>query len=120
MPSPGAVAQDVVDDRDDVGQALARAGAGRQDVVGARAGASIASPWCRCRRSGSPSGSSAGLAARKICRQRSVEQRPSATSSSIVPAGLERGVELDERVGPEQPVVELVVDVLARSARRGC
>ena len=105
-----AAPQDVVDDRDDVGEALARAGAGRQDVVAALwrpCGSPL--PGAGGSRSGTPLESSADLL-RKIGRSRvedalldEVRQR----------ARLERRVQLDQGLGPEHAVVEELVDVLA-------
>ena len=55
--------------------------------------------------------SAADFPRRKISAQRSCS-RPVADELVDCPARLERGVQLDDRIGPEQALIELAIDVL--------
>ena len=105
MPLPLPWRKHVVDDGDDVGQALAGAGAGGQHVVVARCGRLDGFRLVRCRRSGLPA--AVGLLEAEDGPALGVQR---AAGDQVVDpgAGLEAGVQLDQRFGPEQAVAQLV------------
>ncbi len=106
--------ENVVDDGDDVGEALARAGTGRQDVA-------LALPRCEDRFflvtvETEPAPFALDLVAVLVAPEdlRTPRVQHAALDEFVDPASrLEGGIQLDEGLGPEQPFVEEPVDVLA-------
>ena len=115
-PAPAAPSfprpEDVVDDRHDVRKALARAGTGREDVVltGARCTdglglVAVEPEWL-------PGAAGVGLLADAEDPAAFGVQEPLTDEVVDLTAGLERGVQLERRVGPQQALVEIMLDVL--------
>src|SRR3712207_6621566 len=72
----------------------------------------IASSWCLCNTSGRPRGSVRGLAGPEDIQALGVQQTLGHKLADLA-TGQERGVEVDERGGPEPPGGVLSVDALA-------
>ena len=106
----GTVSQHVVDDRDDVAQALSGAGPGREDVVGPRAGDAdrlvlmLVEPHREA-------GAVGGLPSPEDLGTRPMEQ-PLTDEIVDRPPRLEGGVQLHERRGPQHTTAEGAVDHL--------
>jgi hypothetical protein len=101
----------VVDDRHDVGEALARAGAGGQDVVAAAAGAPDGLLLVEVQPQRPALAEPVGLDAEDLAAP--LVQDPLVGQLVDPAAGLERGVELEQRLGPEQLGVEFLLDPAA-------
>ena len=107
---PGA--EDVIDDRHDVREALARAGAGRQDVVlaGARGADGVGLVAVQPQRLAGAAG--LGLLADAEDPAALGVQEPLTDEVVDLTARLERGIQLERRIGPQQALVEIMLDVL--------
>ena len=114
MPLPGPSRRIAVHDRDDVGEALARARAGRQDVVRAGRGDPDRVLLVPVQAERDAAGATAGALGLVAPEDRAVRVVEDALGSQLVDRGArrERGVELDQRLGPEQALAELAVDDL--------
>ena len=101
------MAQDKVDDGDDVGQALARAGAGGEYVAIARRGG-----FHRLRLMLVEMQGLVWLANFLDAKDGAAFRMELAAGDEVVDpwAGLKAGVQLQERIGPEQAVAQLLID----------